>query len=122
MSKFVAFADRPEEISDPCYSLSRPPAARPRVSEVHGRHLFVRNALNPIITAEHLPYPANTVFNPGAARVDGETVLLMRVEDLRGISSLHVARSRRRTVVFPTPDGPRSTKYSPVRTSAGGQH
>jgi predicted GH43/DUF377 family glycosyl hydrolase len=63
------------------------------VSEVHGRHLFVRNALNPIITAEHLPYPANTVFNPGAARVDGDTVLLMRVEDLRGISSLHVARS-----------------------------
>jgi predicted GH43/DUF377 family glycosyl hydrolase len=63
------------------------------VSELHGRHLFVRHPLNPIITAEHLPYPANTVFNPGAARLGDETVLLMRVEDLRGISSLHVARS-----------------------------
>lgn len=63
------------------------------MSELHGRHLFVRHAFNPIITAEHLPYPANTVFNPGAARVGNETVLLMRVEDLRGISSLHVARS-----------------------------
>ena len=40
-----------------------------------------------------MPYPANSVFNPGAARVDDETILLVRVEDLRGISQLHVARS-----------------------------
>ena len=53
-----------------------------------------RSAANPILTADDLPYPANSVFNPGAARVDGETVLLLRVEDLRGISHLHVARSR----------------------------
>jgi predicted GH43/DUF377 family glycosyl hydrolase len=58
------------------------------VTELHGRHLFVRHPFNPIITADHLPYPANTVFNPGAARVAGETVLLLRVEDMRGISSL----------------------------------
>jgi predicted GH43/DUF377 family glycosyl hydrolase len=63
------------------------------VAELRGRHLFVRYHGNPILTADDLPYPANTVFNPGAARVDGETVLLLRVEDLRGISSLHVARS-----------------------------
>lgn len=40
-----------------------------------------------------MPYPANSVFNPGAARVGDETILLTRVEDLRGISQLHVARS-----------------------------
>ena len=55
--------------------------------------LFHRHAGNPIITAADLPYAANAVFNPGAARVDGETILLLRVEDLRGISHLQVARS-----------------------------
>jgi predicted GH43/DUF377 family glycosyl hydrolase len=55
--------------------------------------LFERLAANPILTAADVPYPANSVFNPGAAKVDGETVLLVRVEDLRGISQLHVARS-----------------------------
>ncbi len=55
--------------------------------------LFSRVSENPIITASDLPYTCNTVFNPGAAEVDGETVLLLRVEDLRGISSLQVARS-----------------------------
>jgi predicted GH43/DUF377 family glycosyl hydrolase len=58
-----------------------------------GRHLFVRHPSNPILTADDLPFPANTVFNPGAARVGDETILLLRVEDLRGISSLVVARS-----------------------------
>lgn len=53
-----------------------------------------RSAANPILSAADVPYPANSVFNPGAARVDGETLLLLRVEDLRGISHLQVARSR----------------------------
>ena len=52
-----------------------------------------RSDANPIITAADVPYPANSVFNPGAARIGDETVLLLRVEDLRGISLLHVARS-----------------------------
>ncbi len=52
-----------------------------------------RSDANPIITAADVPYPANSVFNPGAARIGDETVLLLRVEDLRGISQLHVARS-----------------------------
>ena len=60
------------------------PAAQP---------LFHRHAGNPIITAGQLPYAANAVFNPGASLVDGETILLLRVEDLRGISHLQVARS-----------------------------
>jgi predicted GH43/DUF377 family glycosyl hydrolase len=58
-----------------------------------GATLFDRSHANPILTAENVPYPANSVFNPGAARVGDETVLLVRVEDLRGISQLHVARS-----------------------------
>ena len=56
--------------------------------------LFRRDAANPILSAADVPYPANSVFNPAAARVDGETILLVRVEDLRGISQLHVARSQ----------------------------
>jgi predicted GH43/DUF377 family glycosyl hydrolase len=55
--------------------------------------LFTRSSANPILTVSDLPYPANSVFNPGAALLDGETVLLVRVEDLRGMSQLHVARS-----------------------------
>ena len=56
--------------------------------------IFQRYENNPIITVKDLPYPANTVFNAGATRINGETVLLMRVEDRRGISHLTVARSR----------------------------
>jgi predicted GH43/DUF377 family glycosyl hydrolase len=55
--------------------------------------LFVRSVANPILTAADVPYPANSVFNPGAARVGDKTLLLVRVEDMRGISQLHVARS-----------------------------
>jgi predicted GH43/DUF377 family glycosyl hydrolase len=55
--------------------------------------LFTRSPANPIIAAGDLPYPANTVFNPGAARLDGDTVLMLRVEDRRGLSHLTVARS-----------------------------
>ncbi len=66
---------------------------RSSVSDSSGRNLFVRHPSNPILTAADLPYPANTVFNPGAARVGDETVLLLRVEDMRGVSSLLVARS-----------------------------
>jgi predicted GH43/DUF377 family glycosyl hydrolase len=57
------------------------------------RELFDRHAGNPILTADHWPYPVNAVFNPAAVAVGSETVLLARVEDLRGISHLSVARS-----------------------------
>lgn len=57
--------------------------------------LFRRSEHNPILTAADWPYPANTVFNPGATRLrDGTTLLLVRVEDMRGSSHLCVARSR----------------------------
>lgn len=55
--------------------------------------LFTRHPGNPLISAADIPYRANTVFNPAAVALDGETILLMRVEDLRGISHLTVARS-----------------------------
>lgn len=57
------------------------------------RELFQRHAGNPILTAADWPYPVNAVFNPAAAAANGETVLLARVEDRRGISHLTVARS-----------------------------
>jgi predicted GH43/DUF377 family glycosyl hydrolase len=57
------------------------------------REVFIRCPTNPLLTAAQWPYPMNTVFNPGAALVNGQTVLLCRVEDRRGISHLTVARS-----------------------------
>ena len=57
------------------------------------RELFTRHPANPILTAEDWPNPVNAVFNPAAALVGGETVLLPRVEDLRGISNLTTCRS-----------------------------
>jgi predicted GH43/DUF377 family glycosyl hydrolase len=56
--------------------------------------LFSRYDKNPILTATEWPYPANAVFNPGAVQVDGQTLLLVRVEDMRGFSHLTAARSR----------------------------
>lgn len=55
--------------------------------------LFERHPGNPILTGADWPSQVNAVFNPAAAEVGGETVLLARVEDRRGISSLTVARS-----------------------------
>jgi predicted GH43/DUF377 family glycosyl hydrolase len=65
------------------------------VSAGHGYPvLFHREPSNPILTAADWPYPAHSVFNPGAARLrDGTTLLLCRVEDRRGLSHLCAARS-----------------------------
>jgi len=60
----------------------------------HEEILF-RHEKNPILTASDWPYPAHTVFNPGATLLnDGSTLLLCRVEDRRGISHLCAARSK----------------------------
>ena len=64
----------------------------------------MRSEANPILTAADVPYPANSIFNPGAARVGDETILLVRVEDLRGISVLHVVRSK---------DGEKDWRFDP---------
>jgi predicted GH43/DUF377 family glycosyl hydrolase len=56
--------------------------------------LLQRHPRNPILRASDWPYPAHTVFNPGATLLpDGTTLLLCRVEDRRGHSHLCVARS-----------------------------
>jgi predicted GH43/DUF377 family glycosyl hydrolase len=60
----------------------------------HIPDLFQRFAGNPILTVADWPYPANSVFNCGATLLPtGETLLLCRVEDRRGISHLSVAKS-----------------------------
>ena len=57
--------------------------------------LFHRHPQNPILTAADWPYPAHTVFNPGATILaDGSTLLLCRVEDRRGHSHFCAARSQ----------------------------
>lgn len=60
----------------------------------NSKELFRRYKKNPIISREDLAYKANSVFNAGATRFGEETILLMRVEDRRGISHLTAARSK----------------------------
>ncbi len=56
--------------------------------------LFVRHPSSPILRASEWPYPAHSVFNPGATILpDGSTLLLCRVEDYTGRSHLTAARS-----------------------------
>ena len=57
------------------------------------RDLFVRSKANPIIKPADLPLNVNGVLNPGVALVGKEVVLLLRIENRRGISGLYVARS-----------------------------
>ena len=57
------------------------------------RDLFVRSKANPIIKPTDLPFNVNGVLNPGVALVDKEVVLLLRIENRRGISGIYVARS-----------------------------
>ena len=55
--------------------------------------VFRRCEKNPLITAQDLPYLANTVFNAGAVDLGDEVLLLLRVESCSGRSHLIVARS-----------------------------
>ena len=60
----------------------------------HCSELLLRHRSNPILTAAGWPYPATSVFNPGATLIpDGTTLLLCRVEDRRGHSHFCAARS-----------------------------
>jgi beta-1,4-mannooligosaccharide/beta-1,4-mannosyl-N-acetylglucosamine phosphorylase len=63
-------------------------------SEVGGAALFRRYVGNPILSVAQWPYSAHSVFNPGAVFMDGETLLLVRVEDYRGFSHQTLARSK----------------------------
>jgi len=55
--------------------------------------LFARHPANPILSIEQWPYSANSVFNAAAVEHQGRILLLVRVEDFRGISHFTVARS-----------------------------
>jgi predicted GH43/DUF377 family glycosyl hydrolase len=64
------------------------------MTAAHYETLLIRHPANPILRASDWPYPAHTVFNPGATLLlDGTTLLLCRVEDRRGHSHLCAARS-----------------------------
>jgi predicted GH43/DUF377 family glycosyl hydrolase len=63
------------------------------MNKVSHRELFCRHPNNPILSVKDWPYEVNSVFNAAAAEVDGGILLLVRVEDFRGISHLTVARS-----------------------------
>ncbi|MFP3937235.1 MAG: glycosidase [Phycisphaerae bacterium] len=55
--------------------------------------MFDRCAKNPILRPQDMPFPSEAVLNPGACEHDGQVVLLLRVEDNAGYSSVYVARS-----------------------------
>lgn len=64
------------------------------LSKKNKKHeIFTRYKGNPILTPENWPYPVNAVMNPAATKLNSETLLLVRVEDMRGFSHLTVARS-----------------------------
>jgi predicted GH43/DUF377 family glycosyl hydrolase len=63
------------------------------VPDTDPRELFRRHPQNPIITANDLPRMVNAVFNAAATELDGETLLLLRVEDRTGLSHFAVATS-----------------------------
>ncbi len=63
------------------------------IQQEKAHNLFKRYQNNPILTQEDWPYPTNAVFNPAAVKLNTETLLLVRVEDMRGFSHLTVARS-----------------------------
>jgi predicted GH43/DUF377 family glycosyl hydrolase len=67
--------------------------------------LFTRHPANPLLTARDIPAHAASAFNPAATEIGGEVLLLVRVEDGRGISSLWSARS---------PDGVVDWRVDPV--------
>ncbi|MBE0536496.1 MAG: glycosidase [Phycisphaerae bacterium] len=58
------------------------------------QEIFHRSPHNPILTPHDLPFRAVGVLNPGAAERDGEVILLLRVENVNGISDIYRARSR----------------------------
>lgn len=59
-----------------------------------GRDLLHRHEGNPILTLDSMPYRCNTVFNGTPVKVDGEYLLLIRVEGQQGYSFFALARSK----------------------------
>ena len=61
---------------------------------IQGRDLLHRWTRNPLITREDVPFQCNTIFNGAVVRLDGEYVLLLRVEGQQGYSFFALGRSR----------------------------
>ena len=90
------------------------------VQQERARRLFERYAHNPILSPEDWPYPVNAVFNPGAARINNSTLLLVRVEDMRGFSHLTVARSEDGLTNWKIDDRPTLEPNSNIREEMWG--
>jgi len=60
---------------------------------MHGRDLLHRYEGNPILTVRNIPYRCNTVFNGSPVKLNGEYIILLRVEGQQGYSFFSVARS-----------------------------
>ena len=58
-----------------------------------GRDLMHRWEQNPIITLEDVPYRCNSIFNGTPAKIDGEYLLLLRIEGQQGYSFFSLGRS-----------------------------
>lgn len=58
-----------------------------------GMQRIFRRCEQPLLTPVDLTVQSNGVLNPGVAEMDGEVVLLLRIEDRRGLSHIRVARS-----------------------------
>ncbi len=59
-----------------------------------GRDLLTRHTDNPLLTVDDIPYRCNTVFNGSPVKVDGEYLILLRIEGQQGYSFFSIARSR----------------------------
>lgn len=78
-----------------------------------GRDVLHRWEGNPILTLEDMPFPCNSVFNGTPVKLDGEYLILLRVEGQRGYSFFALARSddglhfevEKKPVLFPAEKG-----------------
>ncbi|MFC1543453.1 glycoside hydrolase family 130 protein [Candidatus Neomarinimicrobiota bacterium] len=78
-----------------------------------GRDLLHRWEGNPILTLDDMPFPCNSVFNGTPVKLNGEYILLLRVEGQRGYSFFARARSEdgfhfeveKKPVLFPAKKG-----------------
>ena len=59
-----------------------------------GNDLLHRWERNPIMTVQDVPYRCNTVFNGTPVKLDGEYIMLVRIEGQQGYSFFSLARSR----------------------------
>lgn len=56
--------------------------------------VFTKHPSNPILRPDDLPAPCMSVFNPGAIKHNGETILMADVLTLQGLQVLWIARSK----------------------------